>query len=228
MSSINIIKQSKIDLSSFRVKSIIDRYELNPDCSKFIYNAEIDYNDKDWHVGLIVGSSGSGKSTIAKTLFSDEYIHGFDYNDKAVIDNMNESKDIEEITRVFNSVGFGTAWNWIKPYDVLSQGEKMRVDIAKAILEDKELFVFDEFTSVVDRQVAKIASSAISKAIKRTNKKFVAVSCHKDIIDWLEPDWIFNTDENAFFLPKNRDQKSSLSLGELTKAHGIDLGSIII
>lgn len=52
----------------------------------------------------------------------------------------------------------------------------------------KELIVFDEFTSVVDREIAKIASFAISKSIKRSNKQFVAVTCHYDVEDWLEPD----------------------------------------
>lgn len=40
---------------------------------------------------------------------------------------------------------------------------KLRVYLANAILSDKELFVFDEFTSVVDRNVAQIGSFAMQK-----------------------------------------------------------------
>jgi len=57
----------------------------------------------------------------------------------------------------------------------------MRVDIARAILMDKPIIVFDEFTSVVDREVAKISSYAIQKAVRRTNKQFIAVTCHYDV-----------------------------------------------
>ena len=50
--------------------------------------------------------------------------------------------------------------------------------------------VVDEFTSVVDRQVAKIGSHAVQKRVRRhEGSRFVAVSCHYDIIDWLQPDW---------------------------------------
>jgi hypothetical protein len=52
--------------------------------------------------------------------------------------------------------------------------------------------VFDEFTSVVDRTVAKVCSAAISKGIRRGSIpcRFVAVTCHYDVAAWLEPDWV--------------------------------------
>ena len=74
----------------------------------------------------------------------------------------------------------------------------MRVDLARAMLESNELFVFDEFTSVVDRNVAQIGSFAMQKAIRKTQKKFIAVTCHHDVRDWLLPDWIFDTDTMTF------------------------------
>jgi GNAT superfamily N-acetyltransferase len=62
------------------------------------------------------------------------------------------------------------------------------------MLENKGLVVFDEFTSVVDRTVAKIGSAAVAKAVRsgRSCEKFVAVTCHYDVIDWLEPDWVLD------------------------------------
>jgi len=37
----------------------------------------------DWQVGVIVGRSGSGKTSIAKQLFPEAYIRGFDYRASA-------------------------------------------------------------------------------------------------------------------------------------------------
>ena len=74
----------------------------------------------------------------------------------------------------------------------------MRVDIARALSLDQNLIVFDEFTSVVDREIAKVSAYAISKAVRRSSKKFIAVTCHYDVIDWLEPDWVFCTDSMEF------------------------------
>ena len=124
---------------------------------------------------------------------------------------MPEEKTIEEITGVFTSVGLGTVWTWLKPYNVLSNGEKMRMDLARCILEEKDQIVFDEFTSVVDRVVAKTASFAISKAVRKLNKKFIAVSCHKDIIEWLEPDWVFDTEKQKFFFAQKNTKDQALT-----------------
>ena len=110
----------------------------------------------------------------------------------------------DDIARAMNTVGFTTAKSWLKPYHVLSNGEKMRVDLARTILEEKELAVFDEYTSVIDRKVAKVGSFAVQKAVRRLDKKFIAVSCHEDILEWLEPDWVFCTDDMQFTLTRGK------------------------
>jgi hypothetical protein len=55
-----------------------------------------------------------------------------------------------------------------------------------------ELAVVDEFTSVVDRTVAQIGSAALAKTVRRRNQKFVAITCHYDVLPWLEPDWVLD------------------------------------
>ncbi len=203
MPSFDIVKKVTVNKKpSFRVNNVINNFDLDVEHINEHFVGNIDIENKEWSVGLIVGGSGTGKSTIAKELFSDCYINGYEYTAPAVIDDMPKGKSIKEIEKAFTGVGFASPPSWLKPYAVLSNGEKMRADLARSILEDRELVVFDEFTSVVDRDVAKTASYAISKAVRRLNKKFVAVSCHKDIVEWLEPDWIYDTDEKRFFIAR--------------------------
>jgi ABC-type polar amino acid transport system ATPase subunit len=57
------------------------------------------------------------------------------------------------------------------------------MDIARALCIDRDLLVFDEFTSFVDREIAKVSAFAISKAVRRSKKKFIAVTCHYDVVD---------------------------------------------
>jgi len=149
-------------------------------------------------VGIIVGRSGSGKTSIAKQLFPDAYIRGFEYSHKCVLDDFPEELETGEITKVLCSVGFASPPDWLKSYDCLSQGEKMRVDIARALCLNQCQIVFDEFTSVVDREIAKVSAYAISKAVRHSEKKFIAVTCHYDVVDWLDPDWMFCTDTMEF------------------------------
>ncbi len=56
------------------------------------------------------------------------------------------------------------------------------------------LLVFDEFTSVVDRNVARVCSAAIAKQIHagQLPVRFVAVTCHYDVAPWLEADWMLD------------------------------------
>jgi len=114
-----------------------------------------------------VGRSGTGKTTIAKQLFPGAYIKSFEYHNKCVLDDFPLGLETAEITRMLCSVGFASPPDWLKSYDCLSQGEKMRVDIARALCLDKPLVVFDELTSVVDREIAKVSAFAISKAVRR-------------------------------------------------------------
>ena len=233
MPNFNIVKDVKPN-NTFRVNSIVNNFDLDIEHIQENFVGNIDIEDKEWNVGLIVGSSGTGKSTIAKECFPNHYIKGYEYKEQSIIDDMPKSKSIKEIEKTFTSVGFASPPSWLKPYDVLSNGEKMRVDLARSILEDKEVIVFDEFTSVVNREVAKTSSYAISKAVRKQNKKFIAVACHKDIIDWLEPDWIYDTDEKRFFFAKGNTNDQELTLkyiGLITRLknnHGKYLGNTII
>lgn len=221
MSNFNIIRKNDIE-KTFRVAKVMSDFDVKIEHSNEQFQGNIDL-PKEWNIGLIVGGSGTGKSTIANELFKDNIIKEFDYNNKSVLDNMPENIETKDIEKMFYSVGFGSVPSWLKPYNVLSNGEKMRVDLARALLE-KDFIVFDEFTSVVDRQVAQTACIAI----KGTNKKFIAVSCHKDIIEWLQPDWIFDTDNMQQVFQLAHDQKNNLQLENVGEMNGENLASIII
>lgn len=215
---------------SFRVASVVGKFDLQTTNIKENFKGEIDL-DSEWQIGLIVGSSGTGKTTIAKQLFSNAYITKFNYSSETILDDMPKNVSVEDITRVFNSVGFSSPPSWLKSYDVLSNGEKMRVDLARSLLENRDLIVFDEFTSVVDRTVAQIGSFAMQKAIRKTNKKFIAVTCHYDVKDWLLPDWVFDTNKMEFLkISKKKDQTLNLiSMKHLeSQSIGRCLQSIII
>lgn len=215
MPSFDIIKESK-PKETFRVSSVLNAFDLDINKVKEHFKGSIDIEGKEWNIGVIVGGSGTGKSTIAKEVFGNHFVE-YDYKAEAVIDDMPKGKSIKEITKAFTSVGFASPPSWLKPYEVLSNGEKMRCDLANCILQEKETIVFDEFTSVVNREVARTGSFAISKAVRKMGKKFIAVGCHSDIIEWLEPDWIYNTDEQRFFfaLENTNDQKLKLKYSEL-------------
>jgi ABC-type ATPase with predicted acetyltransferase domain len=226
----NITKSSNLP-DTFKTCYIKSKFDIQ--CNQIIEHFEGELNLPDqWNIGVIVGSSGTGKTTIANDIFG--ITTKKEYDNLPIIESINSNKTIDEIVDVFNKVGFSSPPSWLKPYNVLSNGEKMRVDIASAILSQNDIIVFDEFTSVVDRTVATIGSYAIAKYIRKQNKKFVAVSCHNDILNWLEPDWIFDTNQMRFFQQGTvntlniNDQISTLKYENATETIGDILVNIII
>ena len=176
----------------------------------------------EFKIGVIVGSSGSGKSTLLKN-FGKEETPLWEHN-LPIISHFDSPDDA--ILRM-GAVGLNSVPSWYKPYNVLSNGEKFRADLARKI---KSNAVIDEYTSVVDRDVAKAASMALSRyVIKNDIKNIVLSTCHRDILEWLEPDWVIDTDTgefiDGFFLS---DRKSNLKYIVQRMTTGACLKAIII
>lgn len=163
-------------------------FDFQFDGESLVYPFEIPNKiPKDFNIGVIVGSSGSGKSTLLREFGTNDIIT-WD-NTKGIISNFETPN--EAITKL-NAVGLNSVPSWVRPYNVLSNGEQFRADLARKI---KDNAIIDEFTSVVDRNVAKSCSASISKYIKNNNiKNVIFCSCHRDILEWLEPDWVIDTD----------------------------------
>lgn len=194
------VKSCKVG-DSFRVEKVKGLFDIDDlQEVKKEFDVDIPIENKEWNIGLIVGSSGSGKTTIAKECFSDFlFFEGFNWDSRSIIENFPDACSVKEITTALNYVGLASAPDWLKPFSILSNGQRMRAELARLfVTENSKPVIYDEFTSVVDRQVAQVTSYAISKFIRRKKAQFVAVSCHRDIIDWLCPDWIFDTDSNSF------------------------------
>lgn len=225
MPSFDIIKKADIK-QTYRVARIMADFDLKSDHVNEHFVGEIQIPEK-WSIGVIVGGSGTGKTTIARELFPEQMQTKHEWISSSVIDDMPKSASMDEIEKMFYSVGLGSVPSWLKPYSVLSNGEKMRVELARAMLES-DFIVFDEFTSVVDRQVAQTASIAINKAVHRSGKKFVAVSCHYDILEWLQPDWVFDTNTMQSFFTTSHGLKSGTRSESATVASGQSFGVITI
>jgi GNAT superfamily N-acetyltransferase/ABC-type lipoprotein export system ATPase subunit len=188
--------------NSFRVQQIAGMFDVPlAEKTQVEFSAEVPGEHEAWTIGAIVGPSGSGKTTIARQAYPQAFYESQRWpQDRAVVDGFGDHST-REITSMLTAVGFSSPPAWVKPYAVLSNGEKFRCDLARALLgpdvhnsHSPATVVFDEFTSVVDRTVAQVGSAAVTRAIRsgKLKRRFIAVTCHYDVLPWLEPDWVLD------------------------------------
>lgn len=143
--------------------------------------------DGSWSLGLIVGPSGSGKTQLLKDNYGITEFPIWNPN-KAIVSHFT---DHNIATDCFSAVGLNSVPSWCKPFHVLSNGEQFRANMARMLSNNA---TFDEFTSVVDRTVAKSSSYAIQRYLRKNQiTGVVFATCHYDVLEWLQPDWCFDT-----------------------------------
>jgi GNAT superfamily N-acetyltransferase len=251
---------------SFRVAQVVGMFDV-PLAERATERITIDLPslenppiDSDWQIGLIVGPTASGKTSLARHLFGAASLEQPPWPaDRAVVDCFGDLS-AREITGLLTAVGFSSPPSWVKPYHVLSNGERFRCDLARALastctsilhphpnpLPEGEgvarctlqlgkgqshfcvaasakigtvpAVVFDEFTSLVDRNVARITSAAVARALRggRIAGRFVAITCHYDVAEWLSPDWTIDMATRTFSTVRLRRPAITL---ELVRCH---------
>lgn len=188
MPRVDLVVESPMS-SGHRVRQLEGMFDVpRADTSRLEWHGDVPIDDDAWQVGLIVGPSGCGKSSLLRQLFGPPI--ELTWGAPSVVEDFAPTLSMTDIVAVCQAVGFNTIPAWMRPHAVLSGGEKFRAMLARQLLESPGVVVVDEFTSVVDRQVAKIGAHAVQKYVRRRGSRFVAASCHYDIIEWLQPDWI--------------------------------------
>lgn len=234
-------KTYKINLKSdafnnYRCKRACDSLDIDIQ-KKLEHKFEIEFDiEKNFNIGLIYGNSGSGKTTLAKHIFGNNIFDTIIDENNCILNQLNEKYDYQECVNILNAIGLNSVPCWIRPIKTLSNGQKARAEIAYLLTNEKnKIIVIDEFTSVVDRIAAKAMAICIKKFANKYNKKIILLSCHNDIIEYLNPDWIIDCNKQSytehpidtdFFLCQKKNLYSTLK--KSTEKHGDILANIII
>lgn len=177
------------DADSFRAARVKSLFNVESGAN-FTIEADLPGLDDPWQIGLIVGPSGSGKTSLGRAYGP---LYAPEWSSAPIIDVITPDLSVNAVTRALAAVGLGSVPTWLRPYNALSNGEAFRANLARLVCEAPDLAVFDEFSSVVDRQIARVGASAFGRAWRTTGGRVVLLSCHYDVTRWLQPDWVFDT-----------------------------------
>jgi ABC-type ATPase with predicted acetyltransferase domain len=186
--------------------NLIRPFDYDSDGTESFYPYEIPFDlPLQWGIGVIVGASGTGKSTLLQEFGTYEKVQ-WEHN-RSIASHFDSA---EEASERLAAAGLMSVPEWVKPYSVLSTGQKFRADLARSI---HDYAVIDEFTSVVDRNVARAASTALSRYVRKNSvHNIVVATCHRDVLEYLEPDWIIDTDRGYWSLNEGQFQRPELVL----------------
>lgn len=201
--TVEVILESPVN-NNFRCKMACDSLDIDiKKKSKHHLKIEgINIPDK-WNVGLVYGASGSGKTTLAKKLFGEDVFKAILDEDEPIINQFPEHLTYDECAAILSGIGLNSVPCWVRPVKTLSNGQRARAEAALLMVQNNGIINIDEWTSVVDRTVAKAMSFCIQKFARKHNKQIILLSCHYDVLEWLVPDWLIDCNEQKFHLKQN-------------------------
>jgi ABC-type hemin transport system ATPase subunit len=174
-----------------------------PHLEGYEHNAAVKRTMKSFRIGVILGPSGSGKSSLATERFGRPFRVAWDEDVTA----LSHFSSLEEAEPALNAAALDLKTSML-PAGLLSGGERERATLARGLAEwasgRQKALVIEEFTSLVDRPTAHRIAQGVAAFVQShpDRQGLVFLSCHTDIVgkDLLAPDWVFDTGEGRFMV----------------------------
>lgn len=180
---------------SDRILEVAEAFGIGLEDKEFVIfdNLELEVNPGD--VVYITGQSGSGKSLLLKDLERQMTERGKKVvnldnialdNTKPLIDQI--GKDTNDAIRLLGAAGINDAYLYARKPNELSDGQRYRFRLAKAIETAADVWVADEFLAVLDRVAAKVIAYSLQKTARRAGATVIVATTHTDMVPDLGPD----------------------------------------
>jgi len=196
---------------SQRVIEIAEAFGLGLDDKEFVIFDNLPLEIKKGAVVYITGQSGSGKSLLLKELERQMIERGrkvvnldrLELDDtKTLVDQVGTSTN--DALKWLSIAGLNDAYLYIRRPCELSDGQRYRFRLAKAIESGADVWVADEFMAVLDRTAAKVIAYSVQKTARKVGATVIVATTHTDMVPDLSPD---------LYIEKKYREKLRIELG---------------
>ncbi|MEN3047950.1 MAG: GNAT family N-acetyltransferase [Candidatus Caldarchaeales archaeon] len=180
-----------------RVLDVHDAFGIGLDGRRRVIYRDLVVDVDPGDVVFVTGESGGGKSLILRDLAEklrdvEAFRPVVDLKEieakprELVIEGV--GRDTKEAIGLLSSVGLGEAFVFLRRFRELSDGQKFRYLLAKALDRRPRTLVADEFCSNLDRTTAKVIAYLVQRRARAEGTTLVLATAHDDLIEDLGPD----------------------------------------
>ena len=185
--------QTKVDRTP-RILEVAEAFGIGLEDKEFVVFDDLHLTVNQGDIVYITGQSGAGKSILLRELQAlmkndGKTVANLDdvvFEDKPLIDQI--GKDTNDAIRLLGLAGIGDAYLWVRRPHELSDGQKYRFRLAKAIEQGAQVWVADEFLAVLDRVSACVIAYSVQKTARKVGATVLVATTHSDMVADLDPD----------------------------------------
>ena len=177
-----------------RVLEVAEAFGIGLEDKEFVVFDHLELNIPQGSVVYITGQSGGGKSVAlrelgnlmqqeGKSVVNLDHIH---LENRPLIDQI--GKDTNDAIRLLSIAGISDAYLYVRKPMELSDGQRYRFRLAKAIESGAKVWMADEFLAILDRTTAKVIAYSLQKHARREGATLMVATTHTDMVADLCPD----------------------------------------
>ena len=197
--NLSVIREPGFAEMTPRKREVCWRFGIPPREAPFTIAPDLAVTLRPGSIILLSGPSGSGKSTLLNKIAQEASVpiwvgRGRFPANRAVVDAIDARGSLSTALEILTACGLGEPRLWVRQYTDLSDGERFRAGLARAVgtafeADHKKCTILcDEFSAILHRRAAKAVAYNLRKLVTRHGLRLVVATTHEDIVDDLQPD----------------------------------------
>jgi len=219
---LRVIREPAFVPMSPRKREICWNFGVPPREQPFVVVDQLSVTLTAGSIILLLGPSGSGKSSVLRAIAEQTegaiWVGGGKFpTEKAIVDGIAPTAELPTVLEILTACGLGEPRLWIRRFTDLSDGERFRAGLARAVGvslcggTDRPILC-DEFTAILHRRMAKAVAYNLRKLVSRHALTLVVATTHADIIEDLQPDQTIRLGDGRPTSEERRTHDKAVSL----------------